>query len=241
MSTGVNDPTVPEAMALGELVRDQPAAATLFERLGLDFCCGGAQTLEEACTERGLDATTVMVMLDSLAATPETVPSTEHDLSGASITEICDHIVTAHHDRLRSSFETLTELVEKVVRVHGPDHPELAELDRRFATMRDDLIDHAEREEKDLFPVCRELDLGDDPVSFNAGMLELLMDDHQATGAELAAIRGTCLDYDPDKAFCGTHRQMLKNLHEFELDTHQHVHEENNILFPMVRERLAAQ
>lgn len=225
-----------EAASLGQIVRDRPAAAAVFEKIGLEFCCGGGQTLAAACEERGLDPATVAVMLDALPE-PGSDPS-GHDLSRSSIGEICDHIVTEHHDRFREESEKLSEIVETVIRVHGPEHPELADLGRDFTRMRDDMLTHAAREEEELFPAASKASVGGE--SLDPAILAELEDDHRETGELLEAIRELCGEYDLDRAFCGTHRLMLMKLHDLELDTHQHVHEENNILFPKIREELAA-
>lgn len=235
MSDVVADPKRPGEATLGEIVRDRPTTAAVFEKLGLEFCCGGNQTLAAACEEKGLDAATVAVMLDAMPGPGG--DSSGHDLTRASISEICDHIVAAHHDRFREETVKLSEIVATVVRVHGPDHHELADLDRHFTTLRDDMLKHAAREEEELFPAARRLEQGE---QVDPALIEELVADHNDTREELEAIRELCGGYDLDAAFCGTHRLMLMNLRDLEADTHQHVHEENNILFPLIREHQAA-
>ncbi len=232
MSDVAADPKRPEAATLGEIVRDVPAAAAVFEKIGLEFCCGGDRTLAAACEEKGLDAATVTVMLDALPD-PGSDPS-GHDLTRSSIGEICDHIVADHHQRFREESAKLAEIVETVVRVHGPEHPELAGLERDFTALRADMLTHAEREETELFPAAVEAAAAG--TALDPAVLAELEADHRATGELLESIRATCGGYDLDAAFCGTHRLMLMNLRDLEADTHQHVHEENNILFPLIRD-----
>jgi regulator of cell morphogenesis and NO signaling len=146
---------------LGELVSAQPALADLFERLGLDFCCGGRRTLAEACAEKGLDPHTVEVLVSAAPPAGERAGGDEvHDVAHASIPELCDHIVTKHHGPLRASLDRITALVAKVVRVHGADHPELHDVERVFDGARTELLEHMRVEELTLFPACRELDHG---------------------------------------------------------------------------------
>lgn len=234
MSASPIQTEIPEAATLGEIVRSQPAAAVVFEQLGFEFCCGGGQTLAAACAEKGLDPATVSVMLDALIAAGADVGG--HDLSQASIGEICDHIVSQHHEPFREAEPKLTETVEKVVRVHGSDHPELADLERHYRSMRDEMLQHTAREERELFPAVREASATGDRI--DQSILAELESDHRAAGQELEAIRAICADFDMEQAFCNTHRLMLHSLQELERDTHQHVHEENNILFPLIREQL---
>ena len=223
---------------LGELVIRRPAAAALFERLGLDYCCGGRKTLAEACAQRGVDAGTVAVLLDSLERGP--AGPRRHDVARASIGELCDHVVAAHHEPLRAELPRISELAGTVVRVHGRTRPELADVQRVFESLRGELEVHMRREEHNLFPACRALDGHGDAAPLRHGEVALLEDDHGATGEALSALRELCADYDPAQALCGTHAALLRALLELELELHQHVHEENNILFPRVRARLAA-
>jgi regulator of cell morphogenesis and NO signaling len=233
-----DDMATDHAPTLGELVLRRPRAAALFERLGLDYCCGGARTLEEACAARGLDPATVSVLVDTLGGDdPADVEPDHHDIGRATIGELCDHIVAAHHDLLRRELPHVSELVATVVRVHGPGHPELHDVGRVFDGLRAELEEHMAREEADLFPACRALDAG---ATIEDGLIEMLEHDHDATGDALASLRELCGGYHPGDALCGTHRALLQSLHALELDVHQHVHEENNVLFPRVRALLAA-
>ena len=224
--------------SLGALVAERPARAGLLERLRFDYCCGGAQTLAEACARRGLDPHTVGALLEALDDAPHARldPLEESDWRRATIADLCEHIVSVHHDGLRRELPRIAELLATVVRVHGRGHPELHDLQRLFAAMRDELERHLQLEERALFPVCRSLEDHDDTgAELDEGALVLLEDEHSDTGDALAAIRELADDYDPDRALCGTHRALLDALRALELDLHQHVHEENNVLFPRVR------
>ena len=227
------------APTLGDLVLKQPDAAVLFERLGLDYCCGGSRTLDEACRQQGLDAKTVGVLLQTLADEPRSAGLEAHDVAHTTISELCDHIVTRHHDPLRRDLPRITDLLATVVRVHGKDHPELHDLQRLFAGTREELEAHLHTEEETLFPACRALDEHRDPdAAVDRDVLALLEDDHAHTGDALCALRELAGGYRTEAALCGTHRTLLKALRAFELDMHQHIHEENNVLFGRVRDRI---
>jgi regulator of cell morphogenesis and NO signaling len=230
-------PTIDHTSALGDIVLQQPRAAALFERLSLDYCCGGHVTLEQACRQRGLDAMTVATLLHALADESADPELEIHDVARASIPELCDHIVTRHHELLRRELPRINDVLDTVVRVHATTHPELHDLQRLFAGVRNDLEAHMHTEEETLFPACRALD-GDGAL--DPGLLELLEHDHAATGDALCALRELAGGYATEAALCGTHRSLLRALRAFELDMHQHVHEENNVLFPRVRARIAA-
>jgi len=135
-------PVDPSA-TLGVLVADRPARASLFERLRLEYCCGGRQTLAEACKQRGLEIDSVRAALETLDAEsvkPEGFEDT--DWRRAGIAELCAHIVLVHHDGLRDAFPKIEALLSTVVRVHGAGHPELRDLQRAFAGIRAELELH---------------------------------------------------------------------------------------------------
>lgn len=220
--------------SLGQLVAANPARAETFERLRLDYCCSGGQTLAQACERRGLDPETVSRMLEALES-----PSLDgrrleqNDWRRASIAELCDHIVTAHHDRLRAELPRIEELLVTVVRVHGAQHHELHDLLRLFKSLRQELEAHIETEERVVFPACRAAEAGGAAVAED--VLALHEQEHEDTGDALVALRELAHDYDPAGALCGTHRRLLEAVHQLELDLHQHIHEENNVLFPRAR------
>jgi regulator of cell morphogenesis and NO signaling len=221
--------------ALGDLALARPAAVPMLERLQLDYCCGGRRSLEEACSQQGLDPHTVIAMIEALDADGAT-GGDPHDVARASVAELCDHIVKAHHAQTRQELPRIAELLETVVRVHGAQRTELVDVQRTFSSMRDELEEHFDLEEEQLFPVCRAIEAGEAPAQLNRDVLAMCTDTHELTGEVLSALRELCGGYDPKLALCGTHRALLEALHRLELDLHQHVHEENNLLFPRVRE-----
>ncbi len=224
-------PIDPE-QTLGRLVAERPALAESLERLRLDYCCGGDDTLARACARRGLDAATVAAMLEALGEPGPGSRFAAHDLRGAGIPELCDHIVAAHHERLRRELPRIGELMATVVRVHGSDHHELHDLGRLFARLRTELLEHLESEEATLFPAARALDDGAGDGESLGVLVRQHVADHGATGDALEALRELAGGYSPKRALCATHRTLLEALFDLELDLHQHVHEENNILFP---------
>ena len=232
---GIPRSPVDPAVTLGVLVAERPARAALFERLRLDYCCGGRQTLAEACRERGLEADSVRAALQALDDPAVVDEGSEPiDWRGAGIAGLCAHIVTVHHGGLQGAFPRIDALLCAVVRVHGRDHPELGELQRAFAEFRVELEQHLAIEENGLFPACLERERHGTPIA--ESLLEEHEREHWVIGHGLAALRVLGRDYDRERALCTTHRALLDALEAFELDLHQHIHEENNILIPRVRE-----
>ena len=230
--THIPQPTLESTV--GELVAQQPARSRVFEKLGIDFCCGGKKSLGEACQSQGLDARTVLSML--LAA--ETGSEIEQrDWSSASLTELADHIEQTHHAYIAQELPRLQAMVRKVAAVHGERHPWLLELDGVFAAFRGELESHALKEEQVLFPMIRRLENDNADESGPAGhdiasVIEVMEHEHDDAGGALARMRELSDDFTPPQNACGTFRAMLDALHGLEKDMHTHVHKENSILFP---------
>ena len=217
------------ASIVGDLVAERPARARVLEQLGIDYCCGGRRTLGEACAERGLDAATVAVLLEGLEADRGPTGS---DWGRASLAELCDHIVDVHHAYLRRELPRLSELLEKCERAHAVERPELYEIRATFERLRVELEEHLGDEERVLFPACRAVTAGARP---DPELLARLADEHADAGAALRRLSALTDGYDTGTARCNTHRAAIDALAELERDLHEHIHEENNILFPRMR------
>jgi regulator of cell morphogenesis and NO signaling len=207
---------------VADLVLERPARARVFEELGVDYCCGGKQSLSAACDARGLPVGDAVAALESAVGTP---PG-ERDWASVPLPDLCDHIVAVHHDHLREELPRLDGLLEKVVRAHGDERPWLGELRDTFAALRAELEAHIETEETELFPLVRR------GGPYDAAQVAELEHEHEWAGTALARLRDLSDGYDLDHALCNTHRASLDGLRELELDLHQHIHEENNVLFP---------
>ena len=233
------DSLIDPGSSLGELVAERAARAQLFERLQLDYCCGGRQTLAAACAKRGLDLDEVRAALQALDEGDLHDTSVERrDWRTVGMGELCAHIVTVHHDGLREAFPRLERLFGTVVRAHGNSDPRLGDAQRLFGEIRSELEPHLASEENELFPACIGSERAGTPVE------EQLIAEHESEHAELgralAALRTLCDDYDHHAALCNTHRALLDALEAFEQDLHRHVHEENDILFPRARKARSA-
>lgn len=196
----------------------------MLERLGLDYCCGGGRTLAEACGARGLDAATVAVFLER---DTEPTAAESADWAAAPVRELCRHIDEVHHSRLRWELPRLGELAERAAEAHGEVLPALRALRAELALLRAELEQHI-AEGSDLLPA---LAAG---RTLAPGELERLRAEHAVIGARLRRLRELAGGYGTHAALCNTHRALLQGLHGLELDLHQHVHEESNILFPRV-------
>lgn len=218
---------------VGQLVAERPSRARVFESLGIDYCCGGKRTLDQACDSKGLDAVTVLRTM--LAAETESPPP-DADWTAASLTALCDHIEDTHHRYLRGELPRLGVMIDKVVTAHADKDRRLLDLARTFDGLVNELSSHMMKEEQVLFPMVRELEASDTPPSFHCGTLRnpiaVMEHEHDAAGAALADMRALTDGYVPPAEACNTWRAMLDGLEQLEADMHRHVHKENNILFP---------
>lgn len=217
---------------VAQLVTDRPARARIFERLGIDYCCGGDHSLAEACRKHDLDPTTVAEMLD--AATDASGPPDTTDWSEASLGALIDHIESAHHAYLRRELPRLERLLTRVMKAHGDRHAWLRPTLDTFLALKDDLEDHMVSEEEQVFPSIRALEENETTALDRPGM-EQMIEEHDETGAVLDELRDLTSDYTPPEDACPKFRAAMKGLEELETNMHQHVHKENNILFPRAR------
>ncbi len=217
------------AEKVGALVAAMPQAAPVFEQFGIDYCCGGQRTLEEACVAAGIVERTVIDALEQAPVRPLTT-----DWRTAPIPQLIDHIVDRHHVYTREALARIDALLGKVCGVHGKDHPELLDLRSEVEMLRDDLGAHLVKEEQVLFPCVRALAAAGARrlMPTVAHPVWVMNHEHQAASQSFATIRRITDDFTPPPDACGSFFALFAALEELELDLHQHMHLESNVLFP---------
>jgi regulator of cell morphogenesis and NO signaling len=221
-----------------EYALEIPAATRIFEKLGIDYCCGGGKSLVDACTAVGVSMDEV---LDSLNADLESVStSAARDWQALSQAELITHIVDKHHAFTRDELVRLEALVAKVSGVHGQNHPELFQIQDQFAQLRGKLEPHMLKEESVLFPYIVRMEEASvanqtpavPPFRTVQNPVRVMMAEHDAAGYILARMREASSDYAVPPDGCISFKTLYSALTALELDLHQHIHLENNILFP---------
>ena len=220
---------------IGELVAERPARARAFEAMGIDFCCGGRRSLKIVCSEKGLDLAKVERELAQVDDRDN--GADERNWSSAGLTELADHIEESHHAYLKSEFPRLGAWVEKVASRHGGDDPRLVRLAEVFAQFQAELGSHMMKEERILFPLCREMESGNAQAGQShcgsiANPIRVMFAEHDDAGRALEEMASLTDNFVPPAHACNTYRAMLDGLARLRADMHQHVHKENNILFP---------
>jgi regulator of cell morphogenesis and NO signaling len=211
--------------------------AAVFHNHHIDFCCGGAQPLADACRAAGADASEVIAELNRAVAEPS---STVPNFAVWTPAELVDYIVTKHHSYVREALPTIAAHTEKIANVHGERHPELAEVARLFAAVVDDMTSHMWKEEQILFPFIQALaqaaaqkrPMPAAPFGSVENPIHMMELEHEAAGGAMERIRELTRDYAVPADGCTTYTITLKELEAFERDLHAHVHLENNVLFP---------
>lgn len=225
------------ATTVRDIALEQPASIRVFEKFGIDYCCGGRKPLAEACQERSLDLQTVLAALETAGGS---APESSPEWTSASLEALCGHIVNTHHTYVRREIPRLEQLAQKVVSRHGETHPELIRIHRLLRDMGEDLLQHLGKEEQILFPsiVTMERNLAScGPRSLGCfgsvrNPVRVMMAEHDAAGEAMAHMRRLSHGFTPPEGACPTFRGFYQGLLEFEQDLHRHVHLENNILFP---------
>ena len=228
---------------VGSLVARRPAFSRVFEAKGIDYCCGGKKSLEQACRDKNIDLADLLESLRQVAQEVETAP--QFSPLTVTLTELADHIERTHHQYLRDELPRLDKLAAKVADVHGGHDSRLLEVRRVFMQMARELSRHTMKEEQILFPMIRELDGSASIPTFHCGsianpirQMEL---EHDEAGDALTRLRSLTDDYTPPPEACNTYRALLDGLHELERDMHIHVHKENSVLFPRAIDLVAKQ
>ena len=222
----------PQAI-VGQLVAERASRAKVFERFGIDYCCAGKISVEAACSRKGIDPVAVLAAIEALDAALGAQQDTT-DWTTAPVDALVQHILDTHHEFLRVAMPRLSFLTAKVANVHGGDHPELREVAAIFAKFHAEMEAHMAKEENILFPMIRALAAGEStgfgpPVNAPISVMEA---EHVDAGNDLETINRLTDGYAPPEGACNSYRAMLDGLRELEQDTHQHIHLENNILFP---------
>jgi regulator of cell morphogenesis and NO signaling len=212
-------------MTVAEIAAGSLAAVRVFERLGIDYCCGGKRPLAEVCSEKGLSSEAVRSELDAAMSANN---ADSRDWSAAPAGDLIDHILSTHHEYLRRELPTLSARVEKVHRVYTAKNlaEGVAGLPDVFEALRAELESHIVKEEMILFPMIRA------GIPQAANPIRVMEFEHESAGQALARMREITRDYAVPEYACVTYRAMLAGLKELEQDLHLHIHLENNILFP---------
>lgn len=232
--------TIPEK-TLGQIAANDLRKAEIFNKYGLDFCCGGKKTVKEACAEKGLDVAKIEQELQQADKYPTARPL---PYNAWSLDFLADYIVNTHHSYVKKSLPEISSYATKVAKVHSDQHPELTTVWQLFEKVEGELATHMIKEEKVLFPYIKDLVTAkNNEKPFQSTLIktvqtpiDMMEMEHEIVGKCMEEIRTLTKNYALPADACGSYSLLFRMLDEFENDLHIHVHLENNILFPKALE-----
>ena len=226
-------------MTVREIAIEVPGATRVFEKVGIDYCCGGAKPLAEACLSAGVTVEEIAASLEQAQQAGKEIAGSK-DWQSESLASLITHIYGKHHVFTREEMGRIEPLLAKVCSVYGEARPELLQIQALFDELRRELLLHMMKEENILFPYVTQLE-----EAVSAGLkapaavfgtvrnpVRMMMTEHDGAGDVLRRIRRLSNDFNPPADACVTYRTLYGALEELERDLHQHIHLENNILFP---------
>lgn len=226
-----------EKITIGEYVAKDFRTAAIFSKYGIDFCCKGNRTIEEACEKKGVDTDQLMDQINTVLATKN---DSAIDFKTWPLDLLADYIEKTHHRYVEEKTQILLPFLDKLCKVHGANHPELFEINELFIGCAGELAQHMKKEELMLFPFIKKMAkaaLTDGKIvkpQFGTvkNPIAMMMQEHETEGDRFVKIAALTNNYTPPADGCSTFRVTYAMLADFEQDLHKHIHLENNILFP---------
>ena len=228
--------TTLQERTVADVVTENIKAAHIFKKHGIDFCCGGGVSIKRACEKANIDPLIIENELLGLDAAPDRAS----DYNSWKLDFLTDHILNVHHQYVEESSPLLLQYAKRVNHVHGHHYTELAEIEALVLQVVQAMAGHQRKEELILFPFIKKLvkaerEGGEVPtVHFGSveNPIKMMEDEHEEAGEIMRKIAELSNNYTPPQGACNTYRAFFAKLDEFEQDLHQHIHLENNILFP---------
>ena len=228
---------IKENQIIGELVANYYRAASVFKKYGIDFCCQGNRTINDACKKKKIDS---KLVLNDLNTSVQAKEDASVDYKSWPMDLLTDYIEKKHHRYVQAKTLEIQPYLDKICKVHGERHPELIKIQEEFNASAGELASHMKKEELILFPFIRKMvKIKQDGIKIDRphfGTVEnpinMMMEEHSTEGERFRKIAALSNNYTPPEDACNTYRVTFALLNEFEQDLHLHIHLENNILFP---------
>lgn len=216
---------------VADVVTDFPKSADIFRNAGIDFCCGGQESIASAVNHKpNIDLNSLLNKLNHI---DNTEGNSTINPKFLNVESLIQYIQSAYHETLKEEFKNLTPYVTKLAKVHSPSHPYLLKLQDLYREFRDSMLDHIRKEDEEDFPKLIQYSQGQDVLNIKI-ILEDLINDHEDTGQLLKVMNQLTSDYQAPEEACGTWKLVYQRLQNIEHQTHQHVHLENHVLFKKV-------
>jgi regulator of cell morphogenesis and NO signaling len=230
-----------EKMTVGELVARYPQTRKTLEKWGIDYCCGGKHDLKTAAVEKAINLDALLAALNEAMQTAQVHDVSEQNWTTAALAELADHIEAKHHTFMKEQLPRLSLMLAKVKKAHGDKHGQmLTELEDVYLSLREEIEMHLMKEEQILFPYIRQIEeyatrKGPKPhvhCGSVANPITQMEHEHENAGRALEQMRKLTNNYTVPDDGCATFAALYEGLAAMEDDLHEHIHLENNILFP---------
>lgn len=226
---------ITEDKTVAEIVTENIKSAHIFKKHGIDFCCGGGISVEKACAKKGVDYSELKKELDNIDEV-----NRAYDYDSWKLDFLVDHIVNIHHTYVEENITLLIQYANRVAKVHGHHYTQVVKINELFTEVANELTAHMKKEELVLFPFIKQLvkaeKEGTTAPNPHFGTvnnpIRMMESEHENAGDIFKEIAKLSNNYSPPESACNTFRALYAKLDEFEQDLHQHIHLENNILFP---------
>jgi regulator of cell morphogenesis and NO signaling len=239
MTTATATMTATTTTTVRDIALQTPDAMRVFEKLGIDYCCGGHRPLAEAAAEANLTVNEVMRAIED-AKSDTAARTATVDWQQESLAALVEHISTTHHVYVKTEIPRLQALAQKVAGKHGPNHPEVRQVKEVFDNLAEELSQHLTKEEQILFPYVAAMEraqitgeaLPHSCFGTVQNPIRMMFLEHDSAGDALKQLRQLTANYTAPADGCVSFKTLYQALADFEADLHQHIHKENNILFP---------
>ena len=221
-----------------EIVATQPSAAKVFQRFDIDLCAQAEKSLDGACAELQLSVDQVLEKLADAETQERGGPPV--DPGSLPIGKLIQRIVRVHHQYVRQELPRLVEMAQKLAAKRSDCAPELKNVEELLEALHADMFAHIQKEEQVLFPFISQMDQ-DSIVAYPpahacfrsvAHPVSKMMQEHESANHTVAELSRLTLGFQPPEWACATHVALFSGLRAFETDLKQHVHLENDVLFP---------
>ncbi len=223
---------------IGDIVVKLPKAGEIFKEFKIDFCCGGGRPLSEAIKEQGLNEEEILLKLQKAYEKMQDLKDESNDWENASFSDLIDHVVNTHHAYLNEVLPKLSQLTKTIYRVHGSNHSELSKVYKLFHALKMELEEHLIKEEEIVFPLIKEYESNSSAETLDKALktIEELEKEHDAAGDIIKELRKITDNYTIPSDGCESYNLTYRGLELLESDIFQHIHLENNIMFPKFAE-----
>lgn len=221
---------------VAEIVTDNIKTTDIFKKNGIDFCCGGNVNVKDVCSKKGVNYDNIIREIDAIS----NISSETHNYNDWDLDFLADYILNTHHKYIVEANNLIIQYSDKVAKVHGHHYTEVVEINKLFHALANELTLHMHKEEMMLFPFIKELAIANrngtkapqPPFGTIQNPINMMEVEHDGAGDIIKKIAELSNNFTPPAEACNTFKALYSKLEEYQNDLFQHIHLENNILFP---------